>query len=65
MGVKVIKADSHSSKILKELAEQLGASVTNIKEDQYEDFLLGEIMTGEKTGKLVSREDIFKKLNSK
>ncbi len=65
MGAIVIKADSRSSKILKELAEHLGASVTSIKEDQYEDFLLGELIDTEKTGKKVSREIIFKKLNSK
>ncbi|MDZ4747617.1 MAG: hypothetical protein SH808_03970 [Saprospiraceae bacterium] len=65
MGAIVIKADSRSSKILKELAEQLGASVTNIKEEQYEDILLGEIINEEKTGKLVSREVVFKKLHSK
>ncbi len=65
MGAIVIKADSRSSKIFKELAEHLGASVTNIKEDQYEDFLLGELMNGEKTGKLVSRKIIIKKLKSK
>jgi hypothetical protein len=65
MGAIVIKADNRSRKILKELAEQLGAQVTDIKDDQYEDFLLGQIMDAEKTGKTVSRAKIFKKLNSK
>ncbi|MEO5905325.1 MAG: hypothetical protein ABIQ11_01270 [Saprospiraceae bacterium] len=58
-------SNSRSSKILKELAKHLGASATNIKDDQYEDFLVGEIMDEEKTGKLISKDIIFKKLNSK
>jgi len=62
MGAFIIKADSQSSKILKELAERLGAIVTNVKDDQYEDFILGAIMDSEKTGKTVSREAIFQKL---
>jgi len=62
MGAIIIKADNRSSKILKELAERLGASVTNVKEEQYEDFMLGTLMDSEKTGKTVSREVIFKKL---
>ena len=65
MGAIVIKADNRSRKILKELAEQLGAVVTDIKDDQYEDFLLGQIMDAEKTGKTVSRAKIFNKLSSK
>lgn len=65
MGAIVIKADNRSRKILKELAEQLGAQVTDIKDDQYEDFLLGQIMDNEKTGKTVSRAKIFNKLSSK
>lgn len=65
MGAIVIKADNRSRKILKELAEQLGAQVTDIKDDQYEDFLLGQIMDSEKTGKTVSRTKIFNKLSSK
>ncbi len=65
MGAIVIKADNRSRKILKELAEQLGAQVTDIKDDQYEDFLLGQIMDAEKTGKTVSRAKIFSKLSSK
>ena len=52
MGAVVIKADNRSRKILKELAEQLGGQV-NIKDDQYKDFLLGQIMDTEKTGKTV------------
>ena len=62
MGAIVIKADSKSSKILKELAEELGGNVTTISEEQYEDVLLGALMEKEKTGKNAPRASLFKKL---
>ncbi len=65
MSAIIIKADDKSNKILKELAKQLGADVVNINDDQYEDILLGSVIELEKTGKDVSREEIFKKLKSK
>ena len=61
MSTIVINTDSQNSKILKELAERLGAKVMKLKDDQYEDLLLGALMESEKTGKNVSREMIFKK----
>jgi hypothetical protein len=62
MGAIIIRADQKSSKLLKKLAVQLGAVVTNLKDEQYEDFMLGTMMDSEKTGEIVSREEIFKKL---
>ena len=62
MGAIIIKADQKSSKLLKELAVQLGAVVTNVKDEHYEDFMQGTLMDSEKTGEIVSREEIFKKL---
>lgn len=62
MGAIIIKADRQSSRILKELAERLGADVTSLNDEQYEDILLGNIMEAEKTRTTVSRDDIFKKL---
>ena len=62
MGAIIIKTDQKSSKILKELAVQLGAVVTNVKDEHYEDFMLGTLIDSEKTGEIVSREEIFKKL---
>ena len=62
MGAIIIRADQKSSKLLKELAVQLGAVVTNLKDEQYEDFMLGTLIDSEKTGEIVSREEIFKKL---
>jgi hypothetical protein len=62
MGAIIIRADQKSSKLLKELAVQLGVAVTNVKDEHYEDFMLGTLMDSEKTGEIVSREEIFKKL---
>ena len=62
MGAIIIRADQKSSKLLKEQAVQLGVAVTNVKDEHYEDFMLGTLMDSEKTGEIVSREEIFKKL---
>lgn len=65
MSTIVITTDTQSTRILKELAERLGASVISLKDEQYEDLLLGAKMDSEKTGENVSRETIFKKLKKK
>ncbi len=62
MGAIIIRADQKSSKLLKELALQLGAVVTNVKDAHFEDFMLETMMDSEKTGEIVSREEKFKKL---
>jgi len=62
MGAIIIKADHKINKLLKELAVQLGAVVTNVKDGHYEDFMLGTLMDSKKIGEIVSREEIFKKL---
>jgi len=61
----MIKTDKQSSKILSELAKKLGANVIDIKDAQFEDFMLGNLMDSVKTGKNVSRNVIFKTLKSK
>lgn len=65
MSAIVIQADPKSNKILAELAKKLGGSVLAIDDGQYEDIALGALMDKEKTGKIVSRKDIMKKLNGK
>jgi hypothetical protein len=65
MGAIIIKADHKINKLLKELAVQLGAVVTNVKDEHYEDFMLGTLMDSKKIGEIVSREEIFKKLKEK
>jgi hypothetical protein len=62
MGSGFIRTDHKSSKLLKELAVQPGAVVTNVKDEHYEDFMPGTLMDSDKTGEIVSREEIFKKL---
>lgn len=65
MSTIMIKTDKQSSKILSELAKKLGANVVDIKDEQFEDFMLGAMMDSVKTGKSVSRNTIFKKLKGK
>ena len=65
MSAIVIQADPKSNKILAELAKKLGGKVLAIDDGQYEDIALGTLMDKEKTGKVVSRKDIMKKLNGK
>jgi hypothetical protein len=62
MSTIIIKSDEKSNKLLKELAKQLGADVVTLKDDQYEDFILGNIIDSEKTGKDASRSDVFPKI---
>ncbi len=59
------KRNSQSSKLIKELAKLLGATVSIVKDQQYEDFILGNLMEAKKTGKNVSRDVILKKLRGK
>lgn len=60
----MIKVDKQSSKILSELAKKLGGNVVDLKDAQFEEFLLGSLLNTVKTGKTVSRTAIFKKLKS-
>lgn len=48
MSAIIIKTDRKSTKLIASLAKQLGANVLDVKEQQYEDFLLGAIMDKEK-----------------
>ena len=65
MSTIVIKADKQSSKILSELAKKLGGNVYDLKDDQFEDLMLGMMMDSVKTGKTVSRSTIMKNLKAK
>lgn len=64
MSTILIKADKQSSKILSALAKKLGGNVIDIKDEQFEDFMLGTLMDKVKTGKTVSKDSIIKKLRS-
>ena len=65
MSTILIKSNKQNNKILSELAKKLGGDVIDLKDEQFEDFLLGRLMDSVKTGKSVSRETIMKKLKSK
>ena len=64
MSTILIKGDKQSNKLLAELAKKLGANVVDMKDEQFEDFMLGTVMDKVKTGKTVSRASILKKLKS-
>ncbi len=64
MSVLVIQGDESSQKLILELARKMGSKVVSIKNSQAEDFLFGNLMEKEKTGKLVSREKILKALKN-
>lgn len=64
MSTILIKADKQSNKILSELAKKLGGDVIDMKDEQFEDFMLGKLMDKVKTGKTVSKETILRKLKS-
>ena len=65
MGAILIKGNKQNNKILAQLAKKLGGDVFDLKDEQYDDFLLGNLMDAVKTGKTVCRESIFKKLRAK
>ena len=65
MSAIVIQADPKSNKILAQLAKKLGGKVLTIDDVQYEDIALGALIDKEKTGKVVSRDEIMRKLNGK
>jgi hypothetical protein len=65
MSVILIKGESQSNKLLKELAKKLGASVLLLNDNQFEELALGALMDQEKTGELVSKDAVLKKLKGK
>lgn len=51
-----------NAKLLLELVKKLGEKGKILSKQEQEDFLLGNIIKAEKTGKTVSRDAIMKKL---
>lgn len=65
MGAIVIESSSAKNlRLLTELAELLGERVSKLTPAQAEDIQLGLMMKKERTGKMVSRDAIFKHLDS-
>lgn len=65
MDALLIKTDPDTNKLMIALAKKLGAIVHVVKENQYEDILLGNAMDNAKTGHLVSRKEVFDALKTK
>lgn len=64
MSVLVIQGDESSQKLILALAKKMGSKVVSIANSQAEDFLFGQLMENQKTGKQVSRDKIFKALKT-
>ncbi len=65
MNTIVIQADNKKSRLIAQLAEELGGKVYDVSNDIIEDIALGNLMNNAKTNELVSREIIFEKLHKK
>ena len=65
MNTIVIQSDKKKSKLLANLAKELGGKVYDVSNDLIEDLALGELMNNIKTNESVSREQIFHKLHKK
>ena len=65
MSAIIIKGDKKNSKLISDLAKQLGANVIALRDQQYEDSLIGKLMDSQKTGKTVTKASIMKKLKVK
>lgn len=66
MGAILIKTkDVKELNFIREILKRTRIKNKELNEEDYEDFLLGLMMTTEKTGKKVSRETIMKKLRAK
>lgn len=65
MDALLIKTDPDTNKLMIALAKKLGAIVHVVKENQYEDILLGNAMDKAKTGHLVTRKEVFAALKAK
>lgn len=59
----IINSDIKSNRLLADLARRLGGEVTELKEDQLEDIMLGSLMDKVRTGKDVSRDRIMRLLS--
>ena len=65
MSTILIKANKENNKILAELAKKLGGNVINVNDNQFEELMLGKLMDEVKTGKLISKNAILRKLQRK
>jgi hypothetical protein len=65
MNTLVIQSDKRKSRLIANLAKELGGKVYDVSNDIIEGIALGDLMNNVKTNELVSREQIFDKLHKK
>lgn len=64
MSVLVIQGSDSNQNLLLALAQKIGSKAISLKNGEMEDLLFGQQMDEAKTGKLVSREEVFKALKT-
>ncbi len=64
MSFIIIDAESDTSKLILSLVKKMGARAKRINTTAMEDIFLGETIQKVKTGKLVSKSSVLKKLKS-
>lgn len=62
MSTIIIKAENKVSRLLLSLAKRMGAQTITLRDEQFEDFVLGQLMDEKKTGEKVSHEEVMGKL---
>ncbi len=65
MNTILIQSDKKKSKLISDLAKELGGKVYDVSNDIIEDIALGNLMNNVKTNETVTREQIFNKLHIK
>ena len=65
MNTLVIQSDKRKSRLIANLAKELGGKVYDVSNDIIEDIALGDLMNNVKTNELVSWDHIFDKLHKK
>jgi len=60
MSVLVIQGDQSSQKLILALAKKIGFKAISTANSEAEYFLFGSLIEKEKTGKLISRDKIYK-----
>jgi len=65
MSTILINSDPTTSKLILELSKKLGENVLSLKNEQFEDLILGNQMDKIKTNELVSKSDILLQLKPK
>jgi len=64
MRTVILNADSQSDlNLLLQFAKRLGIKAKVLSKEEMEDHIFGQMMDEEKTGEIVSRDEIMKKLS--